>query len=110
MTDAPLPLADFDHLPLGNLAEHIRPLDRAQLQTLLEHERAHGDRLPVTELLTHRIAALDDGAEPTGTVPDELPEVQTGAAGGSPVDPSTSGPPINPPSHGDPTNPAQPRS
>jgi len=109
MTTDALPLPDFDHLPLGNLAEHVRPLDRDQLQTLLEHERAHGNRLPVVEVLTARVAALEAGAEPTGSVPEHLPEVQQGAAGSPAVTPATAGPVVNPPSHGDPTNPAQPR-
>ncbi|WP_267419347.1 MULTISPECIES: hypothetical protein [unclassified Curtobacterium] len=104
-----LPLADFDHIPLGNLAEHLRPLDQAQVQALLDHERAHGDRLPVTQLLERRITDLAHGAEPAGSVPDRLPEVQDGPSGGSPASPATSGPPVNPPSHGVPTNPAQPR-
>ncbi|PZE84228.1 hypothetical protein [Curtobacterium sp. MCBD17_032] len=108
MTSDALPLPDFDHLPLGNLAEHVRPLDRDQLQTLLDHERGHGDRLPVVQVLTSRIAALDAGAEPTGTVPEHLPEVQQGTTSPG-VTPATSGPVVNPPSHGDPTNPAQPR-
>lgn len=109
MTGRDLPLPDFDHIPLGNLAEHLVPLDRDQLGVLLEHETAHGDRLPVLELLRHRIEALDAGAEPTGSVPDDLPEVSGSTPAPSQVSPATAGPKINPPSHGDPTNPAQPR-
>jgi hypothetical protein len=109
MTDTDLPLPDFDHLPLGNLAERIRPLDRTQLQALLDHEQAHGDRLPVLEVLRHRAEALDAGAEPSGSVPHDLPEVADGVAAPEQVSPDTAGPTINPPSHGVPTNPAQPR-
>ncbi|SDQ88722.1 hypothetical protein SAMN02800687_2969 [Curtobacterium sp. UNCCL20] len=109
MTGRELPLPDFDHIPLGNLAEHVVPLDRDQLGVLVDHETAHGNRLPVLEVLRHRIAALDDGAEPTGSVPDQLPEVSGATPAPAEVSPATAGPKINPPSQGVPTNPAQPR-
>lgn len=109
MTDRPLPVPDFDHVPLGNLTEHLRALGRDDLHVLLEHERTHGDRLPVLEAIRHRIAALDDGAEPRGSVPTGLPEVQPGTPAAPTVTPATAGPTINPPSQGVPTNPAQPR-
>jgi hypothetical protein len=108
---AALPLADFDHLPVGDLVHRIRSLDASQLETLLEHEREHGDRLPVVQALPARLdqvrggAALSDG-DPSAPSALAAPP----AAGGSPVQPATGGPVINPPSHGDPTNPAQPRS
>ena len=108
---ASLPLADFDHLPVGDLVHRIRSLDASQLETLLQHEREHGDRLPVVQALRARLdqvrggAALSDG-DPSASSALAPPP----AAGGSPVQPATSGPVINPPSHGDPTNPAQPRS
>jgi hypothetical protein len=112
MSDMParndLPLPDFDHIPLGTLPSRIHGLDAAALQQLLDFERAHGNRLPVTEVLEHRLTALAGGAEPSGSTSPDMPEVSQ-AQGGSPVTPATSGPPINPPSHGDPTNPAQPR-
>ena len=105
-----LPLPDYDHLPLSTLLHRIRTLDAAGLSTLLAYEVAHADRLPVVEAMRHRLAALDDGAEPSGGSPlAATPEAAPAAAGGSPVSPVTSGPPQNPPSHGDPTNPAQPR-
>jgi hypothetical protein len=106
-----LPLADFDHLPVGDLVHRIRSLDASQLETLLRHEREHGDRLPVVQALQARLdqvragAALSDG-DPSAPSALAAPP----AEGGSPVQPATSGPVINPPSHGDPTNPAQPRS
>jgi hypothetical protein len=112
MSDTParndLPLPDFDHIPLGTLPSRIHGLDAAALQQLLDFERAHGNRLPVTEVLEHRLGALAGGAEPSGSTSPDMPEVgQTQS--GSRVTPATSGPPINPPSQGDPTNPAQPR-
>ena len=79
-----LPLPDYDHLPLGSLAHRVRTLDADALGTLLAYERAHGDRLPVTELMR------------APEVPRETNQ-------------TTVAPTINPPSHGDPTNPAQPR-
>ncbi len=112
MTDSPdrrdLALPDFDHIPIGMLPTRIAALDEQQLTDVLTYEREHGDRLPVVQVLEHRLAALRDGAEPSESVPTDLPEVQQGSTG-SPVSPATSGPPMNPPSHGDPTNPAQPR-
>ncbi|BDZ44801.1 hypothetical protein GCM10025866_07100 [Naasia aerilata] len=103
-----LPLPDYDHLPIGSLASHISALSADEVGVLLDYERAHGNRLPVTQVLEHRLEALQDGAEPSGSLPESYPELG-GAARGSKVTEATSGPPINPPSHGDPTNPAQPR-
>ena len=112
MSDAPrhdeLPLPDYDHVPLGSLASRIRALDTEALSSLLAYEREHGNRLPVLKVLENRLHALEDGAEPVGTIPAAMPEVSQGRAG-SMVTPDTSGPPINPPSQGDPTNPSQPR-
>jgi hypothetical protein len=104
---ADLPLPDFDHLLLGHLPARIAPLDADQVQQLLDYERVHADRLPVVAVLEHRIQALHDGAEPSGTVATDFPEV-AGAAGAPTVSPqTTNAPKINPPSHGDPTNVAR---
>jgi hypothetical protein len=105
-----LPLPDYDHLPLGGLTTRIRTLDATGVQTLLEYEKAHGNRLPVVTVLENRLTSLHEGAQPSGgdpmaaAVDDPMP-----AAGGSKVSGATTGPAMNPPSHGDPTNPAQPR-
>ncbi len=104
-----LPLPDYDHLPVGNLASHISALSEDDVERLIDYERAHGNRLPVLQVLEHRLNALRGGAEPTGSIPESLPELGGGVGGGSKVTPQTSGPPMNPPSHGDPTNPTQPR-
>jgi hypothetical protein len=106
-----LPLPDYDHLPLGGLTSRIRTLDAAGVQTLLEYERAHGDRLPVVEVLQNRLSSLHEGAQPSGGDPaaDFTAEAPEHAAGGSKVSGATTGPPVNPPSQGNPTNPAQPR-
>jgi hypothetical protein len=106
-----LPLADYDHLPLGDLMHRIRSLDASQLETLLGHEREHADRLPVVQALQARLDQVRSGARLSDGDPS-APSAQAAPApdAGSPVQPATGGPVINPPSHGDPTNPAQPRS
>lgn len=110
MNDVPehdeLPLADYDHIPSGTLPSRISALDEGGVGQLLEYERAHGNRLPVVQILEHRLEALKGGAEPTGSSVPPTPEV-SGADGGSKVTPATSGPPVNPPPHGVPTNPSQ---
>lgn len=112
MNDIPqhdeLPLPDYDHLPVGVLGSKITGLDGTGLQRLLDYERAHGNRLPVVQVLENRLEALRQGAEPSGAVPSASPEVSETSAG-SAVSPETSGPPINPPSQGTPFNPSQPR-
>ena len=112
MNDIPghdeLPLADYDHIPSGTLPSRISGLDEGGVGQLLEYERAHGNRLPVVQILEHRLEALKSGVEPGGSTAPPTPEVSE-AQGRSKVTPATSGPPINPPSQGVPTNPAQPR-
>jgi hypothetical protein len=109
MTDRDeLPLPDFDHIPLGTLPSRISALDEGGVQALLDFERAHGNRLPVLQVLEHRVEALRSGTEPSGAVEQNMPEVSS-TQGGSRVNPATAGPKLNPPSQGVPTNPAQPR-
>lgn len=106
-----LPLADYDHLTLGELAAALHSLDEPGVEAILAFEREHAGRLPVITLLEHRLDGLKNGAPVSGT-PDDRPVTSASAAAGtSPaqVTPATSGPPMNPPSHGTPTNPAQPR-
>ena len=65
-----LPVPDYDHLPLGSLEHRVRTLDADSLATLLDHERAHGDRAPVVHVLSARLDALRSGrAEPSGGDP-----------------------------------------
>ena len=114
MNDTPhhdqLPLPDYDHLPVGSVESRIRSLDVAGVEAVLGYERAHGNRLPVVQVLERRLAALQEGAEPTSGSPlAATPELQHAPPGGSDASPQTQGPPVNPPSQGDPTNPAQPR-
>ena len=106
-----LPLPDYDHLPVDGLASRIRTLGAADLETVLEYERAHANRLQVVTIMENRLSSLRDGAQPSGGDPAAPAADDPGhAAAGSKVSESTTGPPMNPPSHGDPTNPAQPRS
>ena len=105
-----LPLPDYDHLPVGSLISRIRSLDAAGLQTLMEYEQGHANRVQVVSAMQNRLSGLREGAEPSGGDPASVgSEAPLPAAGGSQVSEATSGPPVNPPSHGDPTNPAQPR-
>jgi hypothetical protein len=107
---ADLPLPDYDHVTVGALPAAIAPLGADEVQQLLDYEREHAHRLPVTTVLERRIERLRSGeAEPSaGGGAAGRPETNA-APGGKGVSPATSGPPINPPSHGTPTNPAQPR-
>ena len=105
-----LPLPDYDHLPVASLAQRVRTLDSEGVQALLGYESAHGNRLPVTEVLKARLRELEQGAEPSGGSPLGLaPESGAGPAVPRQTDQTPDAPTINPPSHGDPTNPAQPR-
>jgi hypothetical protein len=94
-----LPLPDYDQLALADLRHRIRALDEGQLTRVLEHERAHGDRVPVLEVLRARLDELRAGAEPSGGDPSRTPEV-SGPEGGSPVQESTAAQPNTPLRHG----------
>ena len=103
-----LPLPDYDHLPVQGLASRIRTLDAAGVETLLEYERAHADRLQVVTIMENRLVALREGAQPSGGDPAaSAADDPVHAASGSKVSEATTGPKINPPSQGDPTNPAR---
>lgn len=106
-----LAIPDYDHLPVGDLGHRIRSLTADQLGALLTYERAHGDRLPVVQVLQTRLDDVRGGAELSGGDASGLsPTLTDTAQGGSPVQPETQGPKVNPPSQGVPTNPAQPRT
>ncbi|MFL6085175.1 MAG: hypothetical protein ACJ74F_18685 [Mycobacterium sp.] len=94
-----LPLPDYDQLPLNELRHRIRALDEGQLRRLFEHEEAHGNRIPVLELLHARLRELTHGAEPSPGDPAKTP----GAARtphDSPVKESTAAEPGTPLRHG----------
>jgi hypothetical protein len=93
------PLPDYDQLSLGDLRHRVRSLDEEALTGLVDHERAHGARTPVLEVLSARLAELRDGAEPSPGDPGRAPGVaRTG--GGSPVGPATAAEPGTPLRHG----------
>jgi hypothetical protein len=98
MTDE-LPLPDYDQLPLGDLRHRVRTLDEAGVRSLIEHEEAHGNRVPVLEVLRSRLTGLAEGATPSGGDPARTPGV-SGTAGGSPVEPKTGREPNTPLRHG----------
>ena len=98
-----LPIPDFDHLPLGSVADRIRALDLDQLDELIAHEHAHGDRLPVLEIMRSRREQLEQGAEPSSGGQDVHPETSSTSHGS----PSTR---RRPPSRGRPTATACARS
>ncbi|SDF52386.1 hypothetical protein SAMN05660662_2482 [Blastococcus aurantiacus] len=111
MPERDLPLKDYDHLPVGSLTSRIRQLDAEDLTTLLDYERAHGNRFQVVTVMESRLAGLKNGAQPSGGDPAATgADAPPAPEGGSKASEATSGPPMNPPSQGDPTNPAQPRS
>ena len=108
-TDLPIP--DYDHLPVGDVAHRVHALDAAGIEALLSYEREHGARQPVITVLENRRTQLEQGAKPsTGSADAPSAAAPPPPQGQSPVSPATEGPVINPPSQGVPTNPAQPRS
>lgn len=109
MSDArdDLPLPDYDHLPLETLRSLLHSLDADALETLLAREEAHGDRLPVTEAIRHRLQRRREGEEPSGDRPAVV--APDGSAPPARTDATTDAPPRNPPRHGVPGGPTQPR-
>ena len=103
------PLADYDHLPLGGLKSRIRSLTGEEVEEVLAYERAHADRLPVTELLTARLEQLGAGAEPASGDLDGVPPRHTRHRTDSRVSPATSPEPSGPPPHGTPDQQGKPK-
>jgi hypothetical protein len=66
-----LPLPDYDHLQIGSLMHQIRSLDAAGVRTLLDYERAHGNRRPIVTLLANRLKSLPAEAQPPAETPAE---------------------------------------
>lgn len=104
-----LPLPDYDHLPLGGLEGRVRALTAEEVEELLVYERAHADRLAVTQLLTARLDQLHAGAEPTSGDPGGVRPEQHSSSSGSPVSPTTSPQPMSPPPHGTPDQRGKPK-
>lgn len=101
-----LPLPDYDHLPVGTLSTRITGLAEADVAQLVSYEKAHGNRLPVLQILEKRLQDLQAGAEPSGPQVPSTPEVSTGTPA-TPQPAQVPGPAVNPPSHGVPNNPSQ---
>jgi hypothetical protein len=99
MPQSDLPIPDYDQLPLTDLRHRIRALDEPQLRAVFDHETAHGNRIPVLEVLHARLKELTHGAEPSSGDPANAPGV-TGTPGGSPVQESTAAEPNTPLRHG----------
>jgi hypothetical protein len=57
-----LPLPDFDHVLVGHLSSRIASLEQADVQKLLDYEKAHARRMPIQLVLQRRIDALKSGA------------------------------------------------
>lgn len=55
---ADLPLADFDHMTLGQLRGKLRSLSEVELVQLRDYEKAHANRLPITTMLDNRITKV----------------------------------------------------
>ncbi|GGP54892.1 hypothetical protein [Saccharothrix coeruleofusca] len=89
MSTNELPIPDYDQIPLGDLRHRVRSLSEQELRGVLEHEREHGNRAPVLQVLTARLEELEGGAEPSGGDPRNAPEV-AGASGVPPVSPEHS--------------------
>lgn len=69
LSHADLPLADYDHLTLGELRSRIRRLSVGELLQLREYEHAHADRLPVVKAFDNRLASLAKSS----TAPEQTP-------------------------------------
>lgn len=96
---ADLPLPDYDQTPLSDLRHRIRSLEEPQLQQLFDHETAHGNRIPVLEILHARLKELHNGAEPSAGNPANAPGV-TPTPSGSTVQESTAAEAGTPLRHG----------
>jgi hypothetical protein len=84
---------------VADLAKRREPLAESQLCTLIDHEHAHGQRVPVLQLLQARLDEHRKGAEPSGGNPQNTPEV-SGTSHGSRVQTATAAEPNTPLRHG----------
>jgi hypothetical protein len=78
----------------------MRALSEEEIRVLLEHERAHANRVPVIELLTSRLGELERGAVPSSGSQTEMPEVAEHKRAGSRVTPGGPREPGRPAPHG----------
>ncbi|MDA2803868.1 hypothetical protein [Nocardiopsis suaedae] len=103
------PLPGYEGMPLAMLRHRIRSLGEEDLHRLMAYEREHAARTGVLEVLTARLDAVRQGAEPSEGDQGFQPEAAPPPAGGSPVGPASAAPASNPPPHGDPAQPARPK-
>ncbi len=96
---AELPLPDFDQMALGDVRHRVRALDRDAVEALLTHEAGHAARVPMLEILEHRLRELEAGAQPSSGNPSNAPGIEA-SPGGSPVQQSTAAEPGTPLRHG----------
>ena len=54
-------MAGYDQLSVASLRARLRVLDVAQVQTLLDYEKAHQGRADVVTMFERRIAKLEQG-------------------------------------------------
>jgi hypothetical protein len=73
-----LPIPDYDQLPLNDLRHRIRALEEGPLRALFDHETAHGNRIPVLEVLHARLKELTHGGEPSSGDPAKATAAQPG--------------------------------
>jgi hypothetical protein len=94
-------MSAVDELPfsLGDMRHRIRSLAESQLPTLIDHEHAHAQRVPVLQLLQARLDELRRGAEPSGGNPQNTPE-GSGTSHGSRVQTATAAESNTPLRHG----------
>jgi hypothetical protein len=60
--EAALPVPGYDQLTVASLRARLRVLDAAQVQTLLDYEKAHEGRTAVITMFERRIAKLEEGS------------------------------------------------
>ena len=64
-----LPIDDYDGLQVGSLVSRIRTLDSAGLQTMLDYEKKHANRIQVVSAMRTRLTSLkatEQPADPNG--------------------------------------------
>jgi len=58
---AALPVPNYDDLSVASLRARLRNLDRSQVRTLLDYEKAHAGRPDVLTMFERRITKLESG-------------------------------------------------
>lgn len=89
MSARQLPLPEFDELSVNTLRHRIRSLTEGEIRTLSDHERTHGHRVAVLQLLDHRLDELRHGAHPTSGRDGEPVDMPRHHSSGSPVAPES---------------------